>query len=219
MDLKNVVAQAEDQRKLLHLTEIDLATQRQLVLDLKSELQKVKETARVAKDIAKAEKATSYKCRVLDTETRLVEEVAGVCKDYCTEVWAEALNQVRVLTTSELRRTENIFFPEDIREDPTMLPPLTALPLSPPQQSPTIQAPSLDAEVPTGAVKNKEDFMGGPRPKGEDKGKGVQPPTEANPSKDALTIKDVVSKTKAAKSKSKAGDTKSKVADHKEDPL
>jgi len=190
--LKNVVAQAEDQRKLLHLTEIDLATQRQLVLDLKSELQKVKETAQVTRDIAKAEKAASYECRVLDTETRLVEEVVGVCKDYCAEVWAETLNQIGVPATSELRRAENIFFPEDSKEDPTMLPPSTTLPLSPPEQPPTIQAPSLDAEVLTGAVKNKENVIGGPQPEGEDKGKGVQPPTEDNPSEDALTIKDVV---------------------------
>ena len=35
------------------------------------------------------------------------------------------------------------------------------------------------------------------------KGKGVQPPTNANPSKDALTIEDMVSKVKAIDSKSK----------------
>ena len=35
------------------------------------------------------------------------------------------------------------------------------------------------------------------------KGKGVQPPTDANPSEDALTIEDMVSKAKAAESKSK----------------
>ena len=35
------------------------------------------------------------------------------------------------------------------------------------------------------------------------KGKGVQPPTNANPSEDALTIEDIVSKAKAAESKSR----------------
>ena len=35
------------------------------------------------------------------------------------------------------------------------------------------------------------------------KGKGVQPPTDANPSEDALTIEDMVSKAKAAESKSR----------------
>ena len=35
------------------------------------------------------------------------------------------------------------------------------------------------------------------------KGKGVQPPTDANPSEDALTIEDMVSKAKTAESKSR----------------
>ena len=35
------------------------------------------------------------------------------------------------------------------------------------------------------------------------KGKGVQPPADANPFEDALTIRDMVSKAKAAESKSK----------------
>ena len=41
--LKIAKRQAEDQRQQLHITEIDLATQKQLVMDLKAELQKVKE--------------------------------------------------------------------------------------------------------------------------------------------------------------------------------
>ena len=43
--LKNAQVQAEDQRKLLYQIEIELATQRQLVLELKSELQKAKEAS------------------------------------------------------------------------------------------------------------------------------------------------------------------------------
>ena len=35
------------------------------------------------------------------------------------------------------------------------------------------------------------------------KGKGVQPPVDANPSEDVLTIGDMVSKAKSAESKSK----------------
>ena len=41
--LKIAERQAEDQRQQLYITEIDLATQKQLVMDLKAELQKVKE--------------------------------------------------------------------------------------------------------------------------------------------------------------------------------
>ena len=36
--LKTAERQAEDQHQKLHLTEIDLATQKQLVIDLKAEL-------------------------------------------------------------------------------------------------------------------------------------------------------------------------------------
>nr|XP_023905533.1 involucrin-like [Quercus suber] len=42
--LKNVEAQAEDQRKRLHMAEINLATKRELVKGLKAELQKAKES-------------------------------------------------------------------------------------------------------------------------------------------------------------------------------
>ena len=49
--------------------------------------------------------------------------------------------------------------------------------------------------------------MGKSRPEDKVKDKGVQPPTEANPSEDDLTIKDMVSKAKGAESKSKV-DTK-----------
>ena len=67
------------------MTEIELATQRQLVLDLKVELQKAKDVARVARKASKAAEMASYKHGVLKTETRLVEEVARVCRDCCAE--------------------------------------------------------------------------------------------------------------------------------------
>ena len=67
--LKSVNSQAEDQHKQLHMTEIELATQRQLVLDLKVELQKAKDAARVAREASKATETASYERGVLDTET------------------------------------------------------------------------------------------------------------------------------------------------------
>ena len=112
--LKIWETQAEDQRKHLHMTEIELATQRQLVLDLKVELQKAKDAAWVAREASEAAETSSYERGVQDTKTRLAEEVAGVCRDYYIEVWAEALNRVRVPVDSELRKAENTFFPEDI---------------------------------------------------------------------------------------------------------
>lgn len=44
--LKNAKVYAEDKRKLLYTTKIELATQKQLVLDLKAEMQKVKDEAK-----------------------------------------------------------------------------------------------------------------------------------------------------------------------------
>ena len=43
--LKKTEKQAEEQRKQLHYTEINLATEKQLVKDLRKELQKVREAA------------------------------------------------------------------------------------------------------------------------------------------------------------------------------
>ena len=38
-----------------------------------------------------------------ETEVRLADELAKVCRDYCKKVWMEALNLARVLATSEWR--------------------------------------------------------------------------------------------------------------------
>lgn len=74
------------------MIEIDLATWKQLVLDLKAELQKAKDTAQVARKASEAAEKVAYECGVLETENRLAKEVVGVCRDYCIETWVEALN-------------------------------------------------------------------------------------------------------------------------------
>ena len=101
--LKNVQVQAKDQRKKLYLTEIELATQKQLVLDLKTDLEKAKAIARTAEEAAKASREASYNLEVEEIEIQLAEELAEVCKDYCKETWMEALNLVGVLAASEWR--------------------------------------------------------------------------------------------------------------------
>ena len=68
----------------------------------------------MAREAFEATETASYERGVQDTETRLAKKVAGVCRDYCIETWAKALNRVRVSANSELRKAENIFFPEDI---------------------------------------------------------------------------------------------------------
>ena len=83
--LKNAEAQAENQQKLLYTTELNLATEKQKVLDLKAELQKLKDVARVAREAAEVAVNASYECEVANTEARLLEEVAVVCRDYYTK--------------------------------------------------------------------------------------------------------------------------------------
>ena len=67
-----------------------------------------------AKDLVKA----FYERGVQDMEARLLEEVAVVCRDYCTKSWGVAMDRAGVPIDSELRKADNIFFPKDIREIP-----------------------------------------------------------------------------------------------------
>ena len=67
--LKTTERQAEDICQKLHITKINLATEKQSVLDLKAKLQKAKDTARVTREVAKAAVKASYECGVQDTET------------------------------------------------------------------------------------------------------------------------------------------------------
>ena len=86
MGLKTVEKKAEDRRQKLHITEIELATQKQLVLELKAELQKAREEARMAREASRAAEVAAFERGVMETKTRLTEEVAGVCREYCGEV-------------------------------------------------------------------------------------------------------------------------------------
>ena len=102
--LKTTVRQVEDQGQKLHVTEINLATEKQNILDLKAELQKAKNAAWVAREAVEATVATFYERGVLDTKTRLAEEVAVVCKDYCIKSQGVAMDRAGVPTDSKLRR-------------------------------------------------------------------------------------------------------------------
>ena len=84
--LKNVQDQAKDQCKKLYLIQIELATQKQLVLDLKADLKKAKVVAQMAKEVAKALRQASYNLEVEEIEIWLAKELAKVCKDYCKEI-------------------------------------------------------------------------------------------------------------------------------------
>ena len=173
--------QVKDMRQQLHSIEINLATEKQTVLDLKAQLQQAKEAARVAREAIEAAVAASYEHGVKDTKARLTEEVAVVCKDYCTESWRVAMDRAGVPVDFVLRRIDNIFFLEDIREIPDS---------DPPEKLLSTSTSVLDPIVPKGKGVDEE----------------AQPPAKDKSSKDALTIRDVVLRAKDAESKSKAGD-------------
>ena len=141
-------------------------------MDIKVELQKAKEAACVAKEVSKAAKTASYKHGVQEMKIQLADELAEVCRDYCKEVWEKALNRARVFAASEWRSAENIFYPKNIREVPTMLPPPATLPLLPLEQLSTIQAPSPDIEVSTRAGKTNNQNQGIKAAKGKEAVKG-----------------------------------------------
>ena len=102
----------------------------------------------MAREAAEATVKAFYERGVLETETRLAEEVAIVCRDYVTESWGVAMDRAGVLADFEPRRVENIFFPEDIREILNMV--LAT------EQLLTTQAPPPDGEVSKGVGADEE---------------------------------------------------------------
>ena len=66
-DLKTTEKQFEDIRKQLHYNEINLATEKQLVTELREELRKAKEATQLVKEAAKAEKQAAYMLGVEET--------------------------------------------------------------------------------------------------------------------------------------------------------
>ena len=123
--LKSAETQAEDQRKELFTTQINLATEKQAVQDLKTTLQKVedelrrvKEEAQLIREATEAEKSAARQLGAEETEARLSEEIPEVCRDYCSISWARALDAAGVPADSALRLPESIFYLEEIRENP-----------------------------------------------------------------------------------------------------
>ena len=67
---------------------------------------------------------------VAETKTNLKAQVPGVCRLYCSQVWAKALNRARVETSFELKRAENVYYP--LQSERLLLPVLK--PTMPPKQ-------------------------------------------------------------------------------------
>ena len=104
------------------MIEINLATEKQAVLDLKTALQKAKVEVQLAKEAAEAEKRAAYQLGLEETEARLTEELSEVCRDYCSISWAQALNAAGVPADSAMRLPKNVFYPSETREVPANVP-------------------------------------------------------------------------------------------------
>ena len=141
--------QAETLRSELHLYEINLATERQVVKELREELRKAKEAAQLLKEAAEAEKQTSYALGVQETQSRLTEEFSSVARDYCDITWEKALDAAGVLADSSLKRPESIYYDPDIQAFPgsDSPPPEQLVPV--PEAPATNQALPVPVEVPT----------------------------------------------------------------------
>ena len=51
-----------------------------------------------------------------DTQAILKAQIPKVCQLYCSQVWNEALKQVGVKASSDLWKTEKVYYPPTIRE-------------------------------------------------------------------------------------------------------
>ena len=127
----------------------------------------------MSQEVAKAIETSAYKRGVLETEARLTAEVTVVCREYCAETYNQALDRAGIRTNSDLRRVDQVYYPEDLREN-TTAPPPAALPLPPPEQSLTTQEPSQGAELPAGAEKEKKKGSGGLSDKRESEGESKE---------------------------------------------
>ena len=206
--LKSAEAQVEDQRKELYTTQLNLATEKAVVLDLQPKLKGAEEALKMAQEATIAAETSAYERGVLETETRLTVEVTAICREYCAETYNQALDRTGIPPNSDLRKTDQMYYPEDLKENPTPPPPPADLPLPPPNEPLLAQKPSQDTEVPIRAEKEKngaavaswKDEKAKENEKGKEK---KQNKADANPFEDALTVEDMVSKAKAAGSKSK----------------
>ena len=176
--LKTMERQFEEVRTNLYYTEINLATEKQMVTELREELRKAMETAQLFKEAAEAEKQAAYALGVQETQGRLTEEFSDVTRDYCDISWGKALDVAGIPADSSLRRPESIYYDPDIHK---LLGPNSS-PLEQPAQvfempiadqvPPTPVEASMDSHQNAGKGKEAEALLGKDKGKDKDKGKG-----------------------------------------------
>ena len=188
--LKTTERQAEDLRKKLHYCEINLATEKQMVTNLREELRKARKAAQLLKEATEAEKQVAYALGVQETQSRLTEEFSAVARDYCDITWGKALDAAGIPADSNLRRPESIYYDSDIRKLPGSGSPPPEQPAQVSEAPIANQAPPAPMEVPTdscqdvGQGKKVEAPQG--KDKNQDKGKGKASDTAISQSKQAV---------------------------------
>ena len=93
----------------------------------------------MSQEAAKAIETSAYKRGVLEMEARLTAEVTVVCREYCAETYNQALDRAGILVDFDLKRVDQMYYLEDLRENTAVPPPPAALPLPPLEQSLTTQ--------------------------------------------------------------------------------
>ena len=190
--LKTTERQFEEVRKELHYSEINLATEKQMVTKLREELRKAREAAQLLKEATEAEKQATYDLEVQETQNRLTKEFSTVARDYCDITWGKTLDVAGIPADSNLRRPESIYYDSNIRELPG--------PGSPPPEHPAQvsevpianQVPPAPVKVPTNshqdAGQGKEVEAPQGKDKSKDKGKGKASDTTISRSEQAADL-------------------------------
>ena len=190
--LKTTERQFEEILKELHYSEINLATEKQIVTELREELRKARKAAQLLKEATEAEKQAAYALGVQETQSRLTEEFSAVARDYCDITSGKALDAAGIPVDSSLRRPESIYYDSDIRE---LLDPGSPPPKQPAQVSDAPiadQVPPAPVEIPTdfrqdaGQGKKVEAPQG--KDKNQDKGIGKTSDTTISQSKQAADL-------------------------------
>ena len=180
--LKTAERQFEEVRKNLHYSKINLATEKQMVTELREEFRKAREAAQLLKEATDVEKQAAYMLRMEETQARLTEEFSAIARDYCDIPWSKALDAVGIPADSSLRRPESIYYDSDIHKlsDPSSsLPEQLAQVSKVPKAEQVLPAPveaSMDSLQDAGKGKKAEAPQG--KDKGKDKKKDSSKPTE-----------------------------------------
>ena len=114
--LKTTERQFEEVRNKLHYSEINLATEKHMVTELREELRKGRETAQLLKEATEAKKQATYALGVQDTQGKLTEEFSTIARNYCDISWGKGLDVAGIPADSSLRRPKSIYYDPDIRE-------------------------------------------------------------------------------------------------------